>query len=155
MLIIIQFVSLKNNIFKWFSHILIKAIKKLNLFHLNWEKTYEWIFEFCNYTEIVKFKLFIRSWIKKCLFEEFLSNKFVEKICFKILRIHHILVKLIIINRHPESHASFHVNNPGTTLFSTIRLEDTGVDQVIFWLWIITQLTVQWESFLINQQNLY
>ena len=33
---------------------------------------------------------------------------------------------------HPSNHASFHENNPGTELFQTIVLEDTGKEQVMW-----------------------
>lgn len=41
---------------------------------------------------------------------------------------------LVVLTRdwHPKTHTSFAENHPGTKLFEMIRLEDTGVDQVMW-----------------------
>lgn len=46
----------------------------------------------------------------------------------------HPLFKMVIFTRdwHPSKHVSFAANNPGTKVLQTIRLHDTGVDQVMW-----------------------
>jgi nicotinamidase/pyrazinamidase len=41
---------------------------------------------------------------------------------------------LVVLTRdwHAETHCSFAANNPGTNVFETIRLPDTGVNQVMW-----------------------
>ena len=41
---------------------------------------------------------------------------------------------LVILTRdwHPQSHCSFHANNPGTKMFQTIELSDSGLKQVMW-----------------------
>ncbi len=44
------------------------------------------------------------------------------------------LFDFVILTRdwHPHDHTSFAENHPGSQLFQTIKLEDTGVEQVMW-----------------------